>query len=230
MHTLTKTRRNRITIRRAFTLVEMLVTISIISLLVALLMPGIAHARLAARNTMCASNLKQLAILHFDQAWEEDSWALSVYDLHFDRWKAVSSDPIGGIDGGSGGLETPPENVRGFGRKLFRAETTAPNQPPHWKIPCPEAIDDNEGSYGVNFIMPGRKPEHILPREVIFVCAPYRVVARGRDLNPERHNGRLNFLMGDTHIKSDDVETLPEDDKTRRAWRPDAEPIEYADR
>lgn len=47
---------------RGFTLVELLATIAIVGLLVALLMPAIQSARESARRSLCSNNLKQLGV------------------------------------------------------------------------------------------------------------------------------------------------------------------------
>ena len=75
--------------RKAFTLVELLVVISVIALLMGLLMPALSAARSQARSVVCKSNLRQLLIANIGYATEnEDFYVPAGEDMY---------NPMGGL-------------------------------------------------------------------------------------------------------------------------------------
>lgn len=68
--------------RRAFTLVELLVVISIIALLLAILMPSLQKAREQAKRIQCMSNLRQIALGFYFYAADNDNRLPSRTPIH----------------------------------------------------------------------------------------------------------------------------------------------------
>ena len=97
-------------IRKAFTLVELLVVISIIALLVAILMPALGQARNQAKQVYCLNNLRQMAITAINYSLNNDDyyplaqyWATSgsvsyEYNWDFTRvWQGGQSKIVAGL-------------------------------------------------------------------------------------------------------------------------------------
>ena len=69
--------------KKGFTLVELLVVISIIALLLAILMPSLQKAREQAKLVVCGSNLHQWGVVCFNFAADHDGYMPLAY-RHFD--------------------------------------------------------------------------------------------------------------------------------------------------
>jgi prepilin-type processing-associated H-X9-DG protein len=65
--------------KRRFTLIEILLVISIIAILTAILLPGLAKARGRARAAHCAGNLKQIALAAVAYSQDAGEWILPPY-------------------------------------------------------------------------------------------------------------------------------------------------------
>ena len=79
---------------KGFTLIEVLVVISVISLLTAILMPSLAAARSQARKAVCTSNLRQLVLANIGYVTENEGFYVPAASDMWDnsgrrRWHGV---------------------------------------------------------------------------------------------------------------------------------------------
>jgi prepilin-type N-terminal cleavage/methylation domain-containing protein len=96
---------------RGFTLVELLVVISIISLLVGLLLPSLAGARSAAQSAACLSNQRQMALGWLLYAAQHRGRVLPLAEEAGPAptywWGAINPGGTGAVVDHSGGFLTP---------------------------------------------------------------------------------------------------------------------------
>ena len=60
--------------RSGFTLIELLVVIAILAVLISLLLPAMSGAKAAARRIVCASNIRQIQLVHFTYVTDENGY------------------------------------------------------------------------------------------------------------------------------------------------------------
>ena len=138
-----------------FTLVELLIVVSIIGLLMAILLPSLRKAREQARTAVCGSNLRQIALANELYANDNNhcycpgAIDFMAHNLH--RWHGTrdqQSQPFDGRDGPLVPYIGPEGNIRAC---------------PSMRINLPEGsscrFEKNCGGYGYNLSFIGRQLE-----------------------------------------------------------------------
>src|SRR4051812_6367112 len=107
--------------RSGFTLIEVLVAITVIGLLVALLLPAVQAARESSRRIQCASNLKQLALACHNYADVHGTLPIGIPQMYdpdpalnfFGQTQSIFVSMLGQLD------RQPLFNAANFSRSIF---------------------------------------------------------------------------------------------------------------
>jgi prepilin-type N-terminal cleavage/methylation domain-containing protein len=79
---------------KSFTLIELLVVVAIIAVLVALLLPGLLKARMAAQRVVCLNNVRQIALAMIQYAEGNNG---NFFDTPFDNHVFMTQGTIAGM-------------------------------------------------------------------------------------------------------------------------------------
>jgi len=211
-----------------FTLVELLVVISIIALLLALLLPSLAAAREAAKRSVCLSNVRQNAVGMLTFAQDRDGWTPpplgnSGYETGTENagnghWRTVPGHPLVGPTSATmfphllsrNGFLIPYVGGLGFLEDLNYMESID-------SFFCPLASEatrrtqafnepkykkkDNRGSWSSYFITDQRSVP--LAREPFALVMDFSWLGRDRIANhPARPRDDLNIAYSDGSAKN----------------------------
>jgi len=206
-----------------FTIIELLVVISIISLMIALLLPALHKAQMAGRTVACMSNLRQQGIALHSYAYEESDSAMP----YSSRWNAVWMIRIAPYLGG---------NASGYSGRAGVHLGLPPVDRNVAGLRCPENNHKPPklyyfGNYGYNLVLtsgrPDLSPNHFIQKRrrtlntlqaahsKTVLTADYHIynwidgwppftaiTVSSDDLVRRDHNGTLNFLMWDGHTEN----------------------------
>ena len=145
--------------RPAFTVIELLVVMSILSLLISILLPGLSRAREQARAVTCGSNLRQIGLANLSYANDNDHYycpgAADFMTANLHRWHGMRDHPSQPFQGHRGPLAPylgPEGDIRAC--PTMRIDLPADD---------PRRFEKNCGGYGYNLAFIGRQLTKVQP-------------------------------------------------------------------
>ncbi|CAN5604078.1 hypothetical protein BH10PLA1_BH10PLA1_08510 [soil metagenome] len=191
---------------RAFTLLELLVVTAILGLLVALLLPILASARAAERNTRCIANLRGIGVAM--TAYAVDNHAYLSPATNFGLWEKPVGTAVKTTDQTAywGAAYVP--YVGHFDRDPKRnVEAYQKDARSLWRCPASALITgrvgfytpnyynpDQPATYGANRLVTGRKlSQWVHPSTTIFCHDAPELMMEGKDDSLSNWGGAINF-------------------------------------
>ena len=197
--------------KNAYTIIELLVTITIIAVLVSIIVPALTSARESARATLCKMNQRQ---------WYQ---ALTVYaSLNNDEIprRGQGVNILGKIDRQQDWFNALPVCLKFMSYYQRYQQNIMPREKDNDIFICPSAVkkEDYPGEYFLPLAMnmylspwirprPHRITEIRHPGTMAFMAdswGPYSSVlpsTKGYDV-ADRHNGKANVILFDGHVSS----------------------------
>ncbi|OGV47635.1 MAG: hypothetical protein A2017_21745 [Lentisphaerae bacterium GWF2_44_16] len=176
----------------AFTLIELLITISIIAILASMLLPSLQKARGKAKELKCAANLKQLGTAFFMYADEHDGY-LPVSGGSPNRWCQTSIPPYTNDKGQRTPLYLCPSDSSKYNPTYYSTVSYGYKIPLHGK----KLSKQNKPSLALLLCDNADTGDGNTPYDVSWYYATNGILA----LAKQRHSGGINICFLDGHMK-----------------------------
>ena len=237
-----------------FTLLELLVVITVIASLASLLLPALASAKQQARATQCKSNLRQLGIALQLYTQDQNCYPLATSDGIFGAWEPALREFV--PDNGfycslpirpstqfinifrlSGAAVRPHYGYNALGA-VWRGSppynpglggdlnlATGTRQPTCAnRVVTPAQMIAMGDSPTFIDAIFGTQPQTNIPNQ-IYIAFPYIVEPLGYVGVGNWHDGGANILFGDAHVRFDQESFwIAATDQSRRLWNSDNQP------
>ncbi|MGA1238508.1 MAG: type II secretion system protein [Limisphaerales bacterium] len=212
----------RVRLCRGYTLVELLVTLAVVSILAALLLPALARSRSAARRVQCLSQLRQLGIAgqlywddHGGNSFPYRGAATNGGDIYWFGWLARGAEGERAFDRRHGaledyiagsGVEVCPSltygmkdfklkargAAYGYGYNLNLASTASAPGPGIFELPHPSGTAFLGDAAQVNTFQPPASPDNPMLEEFYYL-------SRFEPTAHFRHDSQASVVFVDGH-------------------------------